>query len=941
MRSGEGKIVPSITLDTHHRRFAGPEGVLCERGARPETHPTPQTNHPGVAVTLLENASGPATKMFAFDGDGMLTQMAPQIYSGQARVIEVEGVQGLIRTIEQLPPNQALTYGVPPVREATILTQDELRRSDCNDAIARTREHFRFAVGRPGVLMLDHDPRPGYPRLDWREVDQILCDCVPQWREVERAWRPSASAYIYDSNGKELIGRGGWRCYAIVDDGSYIPDVGASVYQRLWDAGHGYIVVSKSGRALDRSLIDAAVWQPERLDFAAPPVLAAGLERRAPPSEILPGEPILAGAALACKLPMSDWRATSSALKKARTAAHGQIAGARNTYVDARVTELRARFPQTAATRLAAVVTRAVEQLHLGGEFLLRSADGVRVTVAEILLAADEWHGTRFADPLEPDYRGDTRIAYASLRPSAGAPFIYSHAHGGTRYSLSCESTEIRLVRGEQPHAVDAAMDLLRSRGEVFERGSEIVRLADGCIVPASDEWLTDYFGRHVRFVAIRERAGVNVDERRDAPPWLARRINAKVGERGLRELRAVITAPTMRSDGSVLETPGYDEATGLLLQAGTWPHIPEDPSHAALTEAVTTLWRPFAEFPFVDETSRSVMLATLLTAMVRQSLPLAPGISFDAPDAATGKTLLGRCLLVLCGMAPTVIPECRGDEEIRKRLLSALRAGRPGFLFDNIRGEFGSAAIEALLTAENYCDRVLGASEMITLPTAALVIFSGNNFRPAGDLWRRILTARIDAKTDAPERRSFALDPLAHCRKYRQEIVAAGLTLLRGFVAAGSPRSTPDSLASFEAWDSRVRQCVIWTGTQGFMPTGVTVGDSAKAIDNAKAEEPERRKLSALLAAVDTILQDGRWCVADLVKKSDPAVGSLHGREMTCSPAAMLREALDEIAGGRGAINSRVLGRWIEKQADRRCAGLRLERAGGRAGVAYWRVRR
>ena len=30
--------------------------------------------------------------------------------------------------------------------------------------------------------------------------------------------------------------------------------------------------MSKSGRALDRSLVDAAVWQPERLDFAAAPV---------------------------------------------------------------------------------------------------------------------------------------------------------------------------------------------------------------------------------------------------------------------------------------------------------------------------------------------------------------------------------------------------------------------------------------------------------------------------------------------------------------------------------------------------------------------------------------------------------------------------------------------------------------------------------------------
>ena len=46
-----------------------------------------------------------------------------------------------------------------------------------------------------------------------------------------------------------------------------------------------------------------------------------------------------------------------------------------------------------------------------------------------------------------------------------------------------------------------------------------------------------------------------------------------------MRELRAVITAPTMRPDGCLLITPGYDEATGLLLRAGKWPHIPDKPT--------------------------------------------------------------------------------------------------------------------------------------------------------------------------------------------------------------------------------------------------------------------------------------------------------------------------------------------------------------------------
>ena len=205
-------------------------------------------------------------------------------------------------------------------------------------------------------------------------------------------------------------------------------------------------------------------------------------------------------------------------------------------------------------------------------------------------------------------------------------------------------------------------------------------------------------------------------------------------------------------------------------------------------------------------------------------------------------------------------------------------------------------------------------------------MLFSGNNFRPAGDLWRRLLTARIDAKKEAPERRSFDLHPVEHCRDNRQEIVAATLTLLRGFVAANSPRATSDRLASFEAWDYRVRQAFILLGLQEMLP--VSVGDPAYAMERAKRDEPEHQKLAALLTIAHQLMGDRRWRVADLVRVSEEAVAA----PTTCGEqVVVLREALEEIAGERGKINPRILGRWIEKQADRRCDGLWAERAGVR----------
>ena len=267
-----------------------------------------------------------------------------------------------------------------------------------------------------------------------------------------------------------------------------------------------------------------------------------------------------------------------------------------------------------------------------------------------------------------------------------------------------------------------------------------------------------------------------------DPPTWLCQQLNAKSGERGLRELRAVINAPILRPDGSLLSTPGYDEATGLLLKAEAWPHVPEAPTRS---QAFEELWRPFHEFPFVTKEDRAVMVASVLTAVVRRILPNAPASSFDAPEAGTGKTLLAKCVLRICGAVPTATPACREEDELRKRLLAALREGKPGILLDNVRGQFGSAALEAFLTSEHYGDRVLGVSTILTLPTNVMFLISGNNFQPTGDLYRRLLTTRIDAESDAPERRSFKVEPLSYCTDHRQELVAAALTLLRGFVVA------------------------------------------------------------------------------------------------------------------------------------------------------------
>ena len=201
----------------------------------------------------------------------------------------------------------------------------------------------------------------------------------------------------------------------------------------------------------------------------------------------------------------------------------------------------------------------------------------------------------------------------------------------------------------------------------------------------------------------------------------------------------------------------------------------------------------------------------------------------------------------------------------------------------------------------------------MLAFPTNIMVLISGNNFMPKGDLWRRLLTARIDAKTDAPERRTFALDPREYVRQHRQELVAAGLTLLRGFIAAGKPRSkaTPDRLASFEAWDDLIRQAVIWLGSKSIADVKIRRQRSQRPKLGSRNGKNFRR--SSL--EFHSLFGQRIWRTGELISRAQLD---------TESP---LLDALDEIASERGKLNARILGRWIERNVDVRCGKFRIER--------------
>ncbi len=876
------------------------------------------------------------TKVIGLHADGtMRKETAASLSQGTALRVEVNGLEALRDQLDGLTSANAVAWGVTRDAQATLCTQSDLAAQE-QGAIARTRAHFEFRHA-PGLMMLDHD---GVPNGSL-SLDQFLARLLtasPALTNAPMLARPSASAGCLRPDGQMLTPLDRHRLYIAVKDASLIPEAGRALADLLWAAGDGWIVVSKSGQALLRSLVDAAVWQPERLDFAGPPVLVDGVNR-----------PHVAGVIHGQQDGLFDLRLlidsvtpairkdADAARKAARAAVKPQCTAQAKAWAAARAPALA----QARGIKLAqaiSVLEHASLRCVLMGDFELTRSDGATVTVSQLLDNPQRFNATHYADPLDPD--DDHRVAVARLL-NGGRPSLYSHRHGGMVYELRRQSARVQIGRGMRIDSTDAVLRVLSERSELFDYGDKaIAYVANSKATPVTQDWLLDHAGRVVDFYSvkvIRDAAGHQVSTQEiaeDAPTAVASAIMAKHGSRNFRRLSAVCTAPTLRPDGSVLDTPGHDETTGLLYVTTEVqpPAVPHAPTVADALDALSILWRPFREFPLVDPVSVGVLLSALLSATLRPSLPTCPAYGFDAPSAGSGKTLIAKSVAALgTGDDVAVLPPAKDEEEWRKRLFAGLRGGDTVLLLDNVRDPLGNAAIDSFITSPTYKDRILGESTTLELPNKALFLITGNNLVLTGDTHRRVLIVRLDAEQEQPFTREFAFNPQEEVIKNRQQMVVAALTIVRAHITAGRPKAAPGRIASFELWDDLVRQPLCWL-KQFSGPSGRTdlpdFADPAESITRSESENPDQAKLAAMLNAWYAAFGSTPTTVASVI--------SLSGQY---SILPMLAEAANEIAGQYGKVNSRMLGRWIERHAEQRNGGLRFVKAGKAHGVMRWQV--
>lgn len=422
-----------------------------------------------------------------------------------------------------------------------------------------------------------------------------------------------------------------------------------------------------------------------------------------------------------------------------------------------------------------------------------------------------------------------------------------------------------------------------------------------------SDTYLHVALSRQIRFEKFDKRANDFVAA--DAPKELAAAINCRSGEWRFSPISGIISTPTLRADGSLVIAAGYDAATGLLLvNPPRLPDMPEHPTRYDAEDGLNLLKELLVDFPFADDISRAVALSALITPVLRGGLGTAPMHVTSAPQAGSGKSyLFDIASAISIGQPCPVMAAGKTEEELDKRLGSALMAGQPIISIDNVNGDLSGASLCQAIERPMVAVRVLGKSEMPLVQNRATFFATGNNIRLVADLTRRALLCSLDSGEERPELREFKGKPAETVLAERGPYIAACLNIVRAYNAAGRPGCLP-ALASFETWSDTVRSALVWLGE----------ADPVQSMERARESDPRREEISTFLAAFAEEIGTGssfKKTAAQIIKAAEAKELSFQdggGMRETGEPAhPLLKEAVENVSRD-GKPNSRSLGKWL-----------------------------
>ncbi len=396
-------------------------------------------------------------------------------------------------------------------------------------------------------------------------------------------------------------------------------------------------------------------------------------------------------------------------------------------------------------------------------------------------------------------------VANAGIAALAACPELFTHA--GQLVTL--------VPRSIPGAALDRSPQTLRIERLPTPRLRELLSRSARWLVPRTDD-PQDHIVSHV-------------------PQWVVAGIAARREWPGLRPLAGLIHTPVLRSDGTVLETPGYDPATGLYLTPNAeYPRIAARPTLSDARAAADLLVETVTHVPFATAADRAAWLTIVLTIFARFAVGAASPLYVveDSRPASWTNELVDHTASIV-GLGPVAAVEADDFIPAPRRWIDLLLAQGESLVVlrnPSVQTPTGWRRIREVLERSHATS---GLTWCTTLVRAQRDL----------DLLRTGLSIRCES-SDGLARIGPQETPHRGLRQGpTPRLAVAALTMLRAYQAAGVPDQHLVPWSGFERWSHFIRSAVVWCG----YPDPV--------LTNVPSSEPTTSALATDAAAADLVL--------------------------------------------------------------------------------------
>lgn len=383
------------------------------------------TAYPKGDFTYVTSASTLLTKQYSYDEVNKQLSRSKTIFpvSGDFDRQNNASLGNLFKDMSLITQHNAFIQGVAKEHEQVGICAKGDIKDGC---IARIKDNFKY----PGnaFILFDYDPSDrGYTVPNVGEFISILESIEPQLQTCAYTSKSSASSGI-KLDGELLKNDKGFHLYMAIP-GEQLKSYAKTLFKLLILKGYGHVFISINGRMSIRTIFDAAVHSPERLDFIAPAIVEYPLTINEPEIHSRPGSSIDGN--LLSEL-------TTEQEQKLQKVHQQLLDDAEDEAFDVRMEYIKIQSDTTGISKEKLFKHYMMgDQGEIDFEHPLTKDDGTQFSFADVIATPDVYSNLSMRDPFDPANGPNKAQLYVN---DNGTIVINSFAHGGTVYKLHQDS---------------------------------------------------------------------------------------------------------------------------------------------------------------------------------------------------------------------------------------------------------------------------------------------------------------------------------------------------------------------------------------------------------------------------------------------------------------------------------------------------------------------